>query len=78
MHRRGNPRHLCPSLEAGLKCVAIYRDGSKRSQPLNTKKTNEGGGKTFPDNSAWEGKIAELEAEVSKLRADSGKPLRAG
>jgi ribonucleoside-diphosphate reductase alpha chain len=60
----------------GLKCVAIYRDGSKRSQPLNTKKTNEGGGKTFPDNSAWEGKIAELEAEVSKLRADSGKPLR--
>jgi ribonucleoside-diphosphate reductase alpha chain len=29
----------------GLKCVAIYRDGSKRSQPLNTKKTNEGGAK---------------------------------
>ena len=27
----------------GLKCVAIYRDGSKRSQPLNTQKTNEGG-----------------------------------
>src|SRR6266487_2057935 len=27
----------------GLKCVAIYRDGSKRSQPLNTRKTNEGG-----------------------------------
>src|SRR5207248_11196112 len=27
----------------GLKCVAIYRDGSKRSQPLNTKKTNEAG-----------------------------------
>jgi ribonucleoside-diphosphate reductase alpha chain len=28
----------------GLKCVAVYRDGSKRSQPLNTKKlssTNE-------------------------------------
>ncbi len=23
----------------GLKCVAIYRDGSKRSQPLNTRKT---------------------------------------
>src|SRR5215467_6766838 len=29
----------------GLKCVAIYRDGSKRSQPLSTKKTSEGGGK---------------------------------
>src|SRR5438132_375933 len=27
----------------GLKCVAIYRDGSKRSQPLNTRKTTEGG-----------------------------------
>lgn len=25
----------------GLKCVAIYRDGSKRSQPLNTKKVDE-------------------------------------
>ena len=37
----------------GLKCVAIYRDGSKRSQPLNTKKTNDGGDEnilppTFP------------------------------
>jgi ribonucleoside-diphosphate reductase alpha chain len=30
----------------GLKCVAIYRDGSKRSQPLNTKKTNEAGDKS--------------------------------
>ena len=29
----------------GLKCVAIYRDGSKRSQPLNTKRTNDGGEK---------------------------------
>ena len=27
----------------GLKCVAIYRDGSKRSAPLNTKK-NKGHG----------------------------------
>jgi ribonucleoside-diphosphate reductase alpha chain len=27
----------------GLKCVAIYRDGSKRSQPLNTRKTNDAG-----------------------------------
>src|SRR5262249_24463638 len=36
----------------GLKCVAIYRDGSKRSQPLNTKKTNEGGDKSAPQTSA--------------------------
>jgi ribonucleoside-diphosphate reductase alpha chain len=61
----------------GLKCVAIYRDGSKRSQPLNTKKTNEGGDKTSsPDNSALENRVKELEAEAAKLRADSGKPLR--
>jgi ribonucleoside-diphosphate reductase alpha chain len=61
----------------GLKCVAIYRDGSKRSQPLNTKKTNEGGDKTSaPDNSAFEKRIKELEGEVAKLRSESGKPLR--
>jgi ribonucleoside-diphosphate reductase alpha chain len=61
----------------GLKCVAIYRDGSKRSQPLNTKKTNEGGDKTsVPDNSALENHVKELEAEVTQLRKESGKPLR--
>ncbi|MFZ1073223.1 MAG: vitamin B12-dependent ribonucleotide reductase [Verrucomicrobiia bacterium] len=61
----------------GLKCVAIYRDGSKRSQPLNTKKTNEGGDRsTTSDASALASRIKELEAEVVKLRADSGKPLR--
>lgn len=64
----------------GLKCVAIYRDGSKRSQPLNTKKTNEGGSKTAPaaaaDLAPFEKRIQELESEVSRLRADSGKPLR--
>ena len=61
----------------GLKCVAIYRDGSKRSQPLNTKKTNEGGDKTSsPDNYVLENSIKELEGEVAKLRPDFGKPLR--
>jgi ribonucleoside-diphosphate reductase alpha chain len=61
----------------GLKCVAIYRDGSKRSQPLNTKKTNEGGDKTSsPENSALENRIKELETEVVKLRGEAGKPLR--
>jgi ribonucleoside-diphosphate reductase alpha chain len=61
----------------GLKCVAIYRDGSKRSQPLNTKKTNEGGNKSSNgEASALADQIKELEAEVAKLRADSGKPLR--
>src|SRR5208282_1245251 len=50
---------------------------SKRSQPLNTKKTNEGGEKiSSPDNSALENRIKELEAEVIKLRGEAGKPLR--
>src|SRR5256714_14024792 len=61
----------------GLKCVAIYRDGSKRSQPLNTKKTNEGGNKTAAvDTSSLESKIKGLEKELVRLRSESGKPLR--
>jgi ribonucleoside-diphosphate reductase alpha chain len=61
----------------GLKCVAIYRDGSKRSQPLNTKRTNEGGDKSAAtDTAALEARIKELEAEVAKLAAHAGKPLR--
>src|SRR6185436_16851326 len=48
----------------GLKCVAIYRDGSKRSQPLNTKRTNEGGAQT--DNAVDSAKMKELQAEVEK------------
>ena len=58
----------------GLKCVAIYRDGSKRSQPLNTKKTNEGGAKESA--AADDERIKQLEAEVQRLRAEAGKPLR--
>ena len=65
----------------GLKCVAIYRDGSKRSQPLNTKKTNDGGDKTVTaaataDTTAFDARIKDLEVEISKLRGDAGKPLR--
>jgi len=63
----------------GLKCVAIYRDGSKRSQPLNTKKTNEGGDKTAvvtADTALLQTRIKQLEAEVGMLREEAGKPLR--
>ncbi|HLH53117.1 MAG TPA: vitamin B12-dependent ribonucleotide reductase [Verrucomicrobiae bacterium] len=60
----------------GLKCVAIYRDGSKRSQPLNTKRTNEGGDKTPVEPSTLESRIKELETELGPLRQASGKPLR--
>ncbi len=61
----------------GLKCVAIYRDGSKRSQPLNTKRTNEGGDKTAPAEApSLENRIKELENEVTQLRRQIGLPLR--
>jgi ribonucleoside-diphosphate reductase alpha chain len=59
----------------GLKCVAIYRDGSKRSQPLNTKKTNEGGDKVA-DAAQEVIRVKELEAEIAKLRELAGQPLR--
>jgi ribonucleoside-diphosphate reductase alpha chain len=63
----------------GLKCVAIYRDGSKRSQPLNTKKTNDGVAKTDSQDvlvSEMSARIKELEALVAHLQNESGKPLR--
>jgi ribonucleoside-diphosphate reductase alpha chain len=60
----------------GLKCVAIYRDGSKRSQPLNTKKTNEAGDKSAVAAPLLDPRIGELEAEVARLQGESGKPLR--
>src|SRR5256714_2844599 len=61
----------------GLKCVAIYRDGSKRSQPLNTRRTNEAGEKASATTEpTLEQKFKELETEVTHLRAESGKPLR--
>jgi ribonucleoside-diphosphate reductase alpha chain len=58
----------------GLKCVAIYRDGSKRSQPLNTKKTNEGGVKM--DAAQTDARLKELEAEITKMRELAVQPLR--
>ena len=63
----------------GLKCVAIYRDGSKRSQPLNTSKTNEGGDKSAvasAETAPLIARIKELEDEVEGLEDEVGKPLR--
>jgi ribonucleoside-diphosphate reductase alpha chain len=55
----------------GLKCVAIYRDGSKRSQPLNTTKlAGNGEGKNFPNH------LAILQKEVEQLRKQVGQPVR--
>ncbi len=62
----------------GLKCVAIYRDGSKRSQPLNTKRTNDGGVKTegAADVESLNKRLQDLTSEVASLREQVGKPLR--
>ena len=60
----------------GLKCVAIYRDGSKRSQPLSTRKSSDGSSGASVDTSSLESRIKELETEVTKLSAEAGKPLR--
>jgi ribonucleoside-diphosphate reductase alpha chain len=58
----------------GLKCVAIYRDGSKRSQPLNTRRTSDGAVST--DEESLLVRIRELETELAGLRLEAGKPLR--
>ncbi|MGO8675573.1 MAG: vitamin B12-dependent ribonucleotide reductase [Limisphaerales bacterium] len=62
----------------GLKCIAIYRDGSKRSQPLSTRRSDETGAKTAPAEAAatLENRIRELETEVARLSQEVGKPLR--
>ena len=70
----------------GLKCVAVYRDGSKRSQPLNTQKTNEGGAKTDPKNgnaaadgarvTTLQSRIGELDTLVAHLRLQVDQPAR--
>ncbi|HXT41352.1 MAG TPA: vitamin B12-dependent ribonucleotide reductase, partial [Candidatus Angelobacter sp.] len=60
----------------GLKCVAIYRDGSKRSQPLNTRKTSEGGDRPEGEAAKLLPRVRELEEEVTRLRAQAVQPLR--
>ena len=43
--RRGRQRHLPLGWELGLKAIAIYRDGSKRTQPLSTTDGSAGDGR---------------------------------
>jgi len=57
----------------GLKCVAIYRDGSKRCQPLNTKAGQDGGAR---GEEALKQRLRELEEEVARLQEQVGKPIR--
>ena len=63
----------------GLKCVAIYRDGSKRSAPLNTRKTKDMGGAldmAVRTTASSRARIVELDEEIAKLRVERGKPVR--
>jgi ribonucleoside-diphosphate reductase alpha chain len=69
----------------GLKSVAIYREGSKRSAPLNTRKTKDMGtaaadtgsvisDATSPDD--VQKRILELEQELATLRRQLDQPVR--
>jgi ribonucleoside-diphosphate reductase alpha chain len=69
----------------GLKSIAIYREGSKRSAPLNTRKTRDMGGTTEDvdvalditiDREDFQKRILELEEELTMLRGKIDKPLR--
>src|SRR5947207_12504518 len=62
----------------GLKAIAIYRDGSKRSAPLNTRKTKDMGGMTDvgTESGALQKRILELERELSTLRNQLNQPVR--
>ncbi|HWB60545.1 MAG TPA: vitamin B12-dependent ribonucleotide reductase [Chthoniobacteraceae bacterium] len=73
--------------QLGLKAIAIYRDGSKRSAPLNVKKTKDMGGNAGSNASEaveaeisskeeLEGRIVDLEKELTVLRAKADKPVR--
>jgi ribonucleoside-diphosphate reductase alpha chain len=64
----------------GLKAIAIYRDGSKRSAPLNTRKTKDMGGSgdgvALTDREQLEKRIAELNEEIAALRRQLDQPVR--
>lgn len=58
----------------GLKAIAIYRDGSKRSAPLNVKKTKDMGGEQAEVISASD--LEELRTYVATLEDAHGQPVR--
>jgi len=66
----------------GLKSVAIYREGSKRSAPLNTRKTKDMGATgagiedAGADTAALQKRIVELEQELAALRSRLDQPVR--
>src|SRR6059036_2712663 len=65
----------------GLKSIAIYRDGSKRSAPLNTRKTKDMGtvagiGDAGTVTDALQKRILELEQELATVRNRLDQPVR--
>jgi len=72
----------------GLKAIAIYRDGSKRSAPLNVKKTKGMGGASDAasdpvadldavlNEEVLQKRIMELENTIGDLRGKVGQPVR--
>src|SRR4029079_10165358 len=66
--------------QLGLKAIAIYRDGSKRSAPLNTRKTKDMGGSADgvgqTERGQLENRIVELNEEITKLRCQLNQPVR--
>jgi ribonucleoside-diphosphate reductase alpha chain len=68
----------------GLKSIAIYRDSSKRSAPLNTRKTKDMGATEDVDlaldvtleREDFQNRILELEQEIETLRGKADQPIR--
>ncbi|MEO6738715.1 MAG: vitamin B12-dependent ribonucleotide reductase, partial [Chthoniobacteraceae bacterium] len=69
--------------QLGLKAIAIYRDGSKRSAPLSGKKHVTGNAAAVAEVEAelsnkgqLEGRIGDLEKEITELRKQADQPSR--
>ncbi len=72
--------------QLGLKAIAIYRDGSKRSAPLSTdKKAHSSGGAelavaevdaVLAEKQELEARIVDLQKEVESLRVKCEEPVR--
>ena len=71
----------------GLKAIAIYRDGSKRSQPVTNKQSKDGNANNsstaiadldsvLNDQTLLQTRIIDLENEIGALRGKVGQPVR--
>ncbi len=76
--------------QLGLKAIAIYRDGSKRSAPLSADKKKHGSNNAtavvadgladveavLSDKAQLEGRVVDLEKEITELRTKADQPVR--